>query len=65
MSRRVDPALRQQAAAPDDHVPSVDTPRDAAAGQALECLDRPEPQLVALRPGDDRRPERVLARAFE
>ena len=44
---------------------SVDAPLDAPSGQALERLDRPEPQLVALGPDDDRRPERMLARALE
>ena len=46
-------------------VATRDRPVDPAAGDRPEAGDRREPELVLARPGEDGRPERMLAAALE
>ena len=46
-------------------VVGLDRARDAATDDGREVGDPPEPELVLVRPGDDGRTERVLARALD
>ena len=62
--RGVDPVVLEQAVVAREHDVAVDGRFDAVAGPRGERRHRPEPELVALGAGDDRRAERVLAAAL-
>ena len=53
--------VEQQPGGPDEDPGPVDGRLDAEAADRPEAVDLPEAELVLARPGEDRRPDRVLA----
>ena len=53
--------VEQEAAGPDEDPGAVEGRLDAEAADGPEAIDLPEAELVLACPGEDRRPDRVLA----